>query len=914
MNKIFHFLCALIRSTELSYSDENIDDFFSSVNIDPALRTLLNGDAPVWLSLLRKTDANNKHPLTHMKEGLNWAQTLGDAARNGFKVIYTPINKNTWYDSTMSYYTTLLHKRIIGQTVFDTKIFNGNRYDTHFYAHCTKNMSGSFSIFGVNAADTVLDITAKLPFRSGTQFVEFILTVGVNGQVFLNGAEIIEPTVLTPLARSKLPGKSALLSMPAHSVAFWVFTGASIPECSSTEEISFDIDRPEEKTTSEQLLQELILETVARDEHKLDSENTSDDSDVNSIPRSKQSKANARQRRDTENKIEKHVEYNAIETNVNGASADDVNDGALDEQSRGKRFIGDANFANRLYNDIDDLKRAHLLAPFKNKMGIPSKRMKREINMLKNLFDKFELKKPVFNFQKPSLKLSARGLIPSISTVHDVLSPSVDQYNQEKKIFEPIENPELPTGDVHFEMMEHLAPANEYAASFADGSQVYQPYHATDVSSPVVSSPPLDIYNNGASVSAPVASIPSTYTPYPVAPNNYGELTEVDVKPEVVTAAPVQVVAPAAVAPIATPNIPPANVQPIQIPYVVKDLPPTWQVNLQNMERARQNLRQNLWPMSAVAAAAPATPLATTTTQHTQGNVVVQSYGPAMAIQPVQSGDDVEHVFFESRRRRRRAIDSRMNDEIEERIQNNLAMQPQPPTKNELRFAQDVDQIEFIDKMARLFDELEQRNQNTMQKSGSGLRKILASRRSDSRENDAPKKCKILSMAMEQQCLQSNDESESRPIFKRAAGNIMKRPMGVLKKIVEKVRSKSPFKKLREKRSIDYSSYEFDNENANSIDANTILKELDDEDLRKKYVYVQRYYLHPSTTTSTTTTAPMPTATTTQQTKTTENESDADNTELTVPRVRKILRTVNNQVNNFVNSVLGHVGSLWLLS
>lgn len=120
----------------MSYSDENVDDFFSTVNIDPALRTLLNGDAPVWLSLLKKGDADNKHPLVQMKEGLNWAQTLGDAARNGFKVIYTPINKKTWYESSISYYTTLLHKRIIGQTVFDTKIFTGNRYDTHFYAHC----------------------------------------------------------------------------------------------------------------------------------------------------------------------------------------------------------------------------------------------------------------------------------------------------------------------------------------------------------------------------------------------------------------------------------------------------------------------------------------------------------------------------------------------------------------------------------------------------------------------------------------------------------------------------------------------------------------------------------------------------------------------------------------------------------
>lgn len=212
------------RSIDLSYSDDNLDDFFSSLNVDAALRTILNGDRPVWLSLLQK-NTDPKNPLTQMKLGLNWAQTLGDAARNGFKAIYTPIDKRTWYEPSMSYYTTLLHKRIMGQIVFDTKMFSGNRFDSHFYAHCTKNMSGSFTIFGVNAGDSALDISAKLPFRSGTQFVEFVLTVGLNGKVYLNGAEIVEPTVLTPIPRTKMPGKGALLSMPAHSIAFWVFTG-----------------------------------------------------------------------------------------------------------------------------------------------------------------------------------------------------------------------------------------------------------------------------------------------------------------------------------------------------------------------------------------------------------------------------------------------------------------------------------------------------------------------------------------------------------------------------------------------------------------------------------------------------------------------------------------------------------------
>lgn len=659
-----------------------------------------------------------------------------------------------------------------------------------------------------------------------------------------------------------------------------MFTGASIPECASIEEISFDIDRPEEKTSSERLLQELILETTITKTH---------DSNDNSILRSEQSNnKNARNRRDTENSIDKHSEYNAIETND---GIDDVNGNALNEQPRGKRFINDVTLANRIYNDFDDMKRAHLLAPFKNKMGLPSKRMKREINMLKNLFDKFELRKPAFNFKTPSLKLSAKGLIPTISTVHDVLTPSADQF-KEKQIFEPIDNPDLPTGDVHFELTENLAPSNEYAASFADGNQVVHKF--SDGSASVPSSQSLDVYNAGVSASAPIAVSPQTYT-YPVAVNNYGELAEADVRPEIVTVTPAPTVAPQ-----------PANVQPVQpvqavhLPYVVKDLPPTWQVNLANMEKARQNLRQNFWPMSM----APATAAQNANT-NANVNVVpspVQSVAPAMAMH-IQPDDNVEHVFFESRRRRRRAIDSRMNDEIEERIQNAI----EKSTKSEQsarNYRQQSDQVdnEFFEKIARLIDDFEQ-NRSSMLKN-TGLRRRFAMRRSSSLENDVPKKCKVLSMAMEQQCLQS-DDSESRPIFKRAAGSTLQRPLSVFKKIVEKVKSnvQTPFKKLREKRSIDYSLNEIDDENLNSI-VPKVLKAEDVENTPKKFIHERRYSPKSSLT-----------STTTQQTRTSKNDAkDAAEQSDQKTEVRKLLRTVNSHVNRFVNSVLGHVGSLWLLS
>lgn len=377
-----------------------------------------------------------------MKQGLNWAQTLGDAAKNGFKVVYSPINTkhtNRWNEPSLSYYTTLLHKRAIGQTVFDTKVFNGN-FDAKFYAHCTRNMSGSFTMFGVNAGDSKLDVTARLPFKSGTEYLEFILTVSPNGKVHLNGHEIIEPSILAPIARSKLPGKATLLSMPAHSVGFWVFTRASIPECASTEPVSFEVNTANRmKTSAEHLLQELILETITRNK----ADNTANESNENAIRRTKR---HAIIKKEFNNEILKEVENNGI------AIDDDFS-----EQPRSKRFIltkqpRGGKLANLIYSDIDDIKRRNIMVPYKPKLNLSvSKRSKR--NVLERLMEKFDAKKPTLTLKKPTLRLGS-SLIPPIRTVHDIFQPNP----VEKQIFTSVENPNLPSGEnlVNFFFFKNL--------------------------------------------------------------------------------------------------------------------------------------------------------------------------------------------------------------------------------------------------------------------------------------------------------------------------------------------------------------------------------------------------------------------------------------------------------------------------
>lgn len=797
-----------------------------------------------------------------MKQGLNWAQILGDAAKNGFKVIYSPINKNTWYEPSMSYYTTLLHRRIIGQTVFDTKMFNGNRFDSHFYAHCTKNMSGSFTLFGVNAAESSLDITAKLPFRSGTEFKEFILTVGVNGKVFLNGAEIIEPTVLTAVEKYKLPGKGALLSMPAHSVAFWVFTGANIPECESTDIISFETEQIQQRTSSELLLQQLIVESVTNTNEGASTASAEE----NTITRSKRHAISkkggfvSRIRRDVENAIDKHSEYNAIEMDEVDAEA----------QTRDKRFIGDGKIANSIYNELDDLKRRSL-APFKIKLL--SRRMKRDINMLKNLFDKFDLKKSAFNFKTPTLRLGSKSLIPTISTVHDVLNPGT----VEKRLFDPVENPELPSGDVHFEIAEAVTEPNEYAAALNAANQIVERTPAV-----IATGPSFDTYAN-VGFAPPTAVINSVVSNAVPLSASLGELTEIDAKPDIVTAASIQNVAPIP-APVPAQH---------QIQFVVNDLPPTWKVNRENMEKARNNLRQNLWPMSMnVAQNANPKPIA--------------AFLPNVA--QIQSIQPDENAFFESKRRRRRAIDSKMNEEIEKRVQrgDTGAMQ------HENQLGEAFGQVEFLDKILRLIDDLE-RNQNSVLRGGNGigLRKMLAIRRAEASENGSPKKCKILSMAMEKQCLET--ESQPKTLFKRAIENKRnKKPNGPLKKLIAKIKETAEkplqFRSRRSVKDIDESMQS----NENSI--NSILKEYNSEDVEympRKMPVLHNYARVTKSETIPTSTPRTTTTTTTTAATTTTTEVNVRGASKTKEHVKKLWQAIKGSADSISNLVARQIGSVW---
>lgn len=835
---------------------------------------------PVWLTLTHlnrdSSASNEKCYMSCLVKGLKWAQILGDASRSGFEMVYAPIDQYEWFKSSLTYYTTLLHKRLMGKTVLDTKIMpNGNHAEPHVYSHCTRNMSGAFTIFGVNTVDTRTKVLAKMPpMRAGIEYMEYVLTVNsANGKVQLNGYDIVDGMPLNPIIRTKRVNKPAFLSMPPHSVSFWVFTKATLPEC----ERAHDADRTRSprlgKTSSEQLLQELIREEISRDEQL----------ERNSIERSK---STGRVRRDIHNHIAKEQKLNTINRNVNGNEngIQKRNRRSIDGHVAAARLRRSGNLKNLIYNEMDLMKRRHIHLPFVAKMdvAIGSKRSKRHINALSRLLEKFELKKPSFNFKPSSFKLGSAA-IPPITAVHDIYSVT----SAERKVFNSMENPELPAGDVHFDV-EELAngaalPAN---ANYNNGAENV----AADVQAvPIVNEHihgmaqeglnaqvPPEVYYESLFGDAPLPQTPPPPQPYnhpaPIVVHpqqNYDELWEIDAAqyPSMPSLAPKQSTQ-AQESAINT-----------NIDFVVKELQPTWQQNQENLQKARNTL-QKFYPPSL------------------GGSSKISSLLPNVARpQNIRSPffDSAERRFFETRRRRRRSIKLDMNDEIEQRVQQMAAKHSHAKESGEDNDLDDaIDKLSILDRALKIVTDFD-RKQNSKQKTDftritEDLTKLsqMVAQRLDNVSSQTPrptnddnlqKRCKILSKSMEQRCL-SEPVIPLMALFKHENEDKAKKPTGPIKKLLAKVKENQ-----RHKRSI---AEPIDNILSNEIRLNEIPLESFGEKKPIGINFVKAKYV--------------PRENRSAQEKLNDSPKE---------RVPKVLRIVCATVNQVVDTVVKHLASFW---
>lgn len=778
------------RSLESLHPEKSVDNVFDESAVDIALDTILSSDTPVWLTLAQ---LNNQTSATNsLAKGLNWARTLGDASRIGFKMIYAPIDQQEWFEPTLSYYTTLLHKRLMGRTVLDSNLLNGNQFNTHMYTHCTPNSNGAFVIYGVNMADSEANVQAKMPpIRSGSDYKEYVLTVNqYSGKVQLNGIDIVEGRPLIPINKPKRLALPAHLSLPARSVGFWVFSNAELPACErNLDEEPLRLPTLP-KTSSEELLQLLIREDIQRD----------DDMEKNPISRMRVD--GHRMRRSVPNAIEKEHKINSIQQNAH------VNDNEIHKRDR--RSIDDDMAAarsrradNLLLNEFEAMKQQQINLPFAAKMDTATglKRPKRQIgNALTRLMEKIELKKPSFNLKPPTFKLPQIAL-PPITAVHDIYPPN----SAERRVFHSVENPNLPAGDVHFDFEEMANgapnPANanyEPQPQNGPGPINREIQEVPMVNDPVRDGMPEDLnvpntpdqYYESLFGDAPIALTPPPLVqPYhhmppaemgPPPPARYEELWEMDAAqmPPMPSLAPKQ---------SNQPQEAPVNTN---IDFVVKETQPTWQKNQENLQKARESLQKFYPPASKISS----------------------------LLMNVARPQNFRSPFFDStetRRRRRRSIDAEMNEEIERRVKELGVKRPQAKDSGEYNNLDSaIEKLSILDRALKIVAEMdrsEHRESETdfgkisteLKKLGeivaqnAGSAALLPPPPSTSNDIELHKQCKIMSKSMEQRCLRE----PARPfvtLMKHVTDTTAKKVAGPIKKLLSRVQANQ-----RNKRSAD---------------------------------------------------------------------------------------------------------------
>lgn len=247
---------------------------------DSLVRFFSRASIPTWLTLKPSKSVEPKSICDQacILDGLTWAINLGENSKHGFDVIFKPISEQSHISTNLEYYITKLYKNMIGRKVFDVKLLSGDR-GVNFYSYCTKNMSGSITMLAINTADEQMKITTKIGFRNaGNEIMQYILTIS-DGNILLNNEKLTQDTLIDPFIKYKRLRRPLVLSLPPYSVGFFIFPKADIFECMEADYEDIDVEdklsdashKPNnilskiKASTTDRLLEQLIKENLKKD-------------------------------------------------------------------------------------------------------------------------------------------------------------------------------------------------------------------------------------------------------------------------------------------------------------------------------------------------------------------------------------------------------------------------------------------------------------------------------------------------------------------------------------------------------------------------------------------------------------------------------------------------------------------------
>ncbi|KAL2746427.1 MATH and LRR domain-containing protein PFE0570w-like [Vespula maculifrons] len=240
------------------------DQFLSDNN---NLYKIIERDAankPLWIAESKYEKSKNQ-----FLGALAWANRLGNIAKLGIQVLMRqPADLSK---PTPDYWVSVLHKKLVGREVLDTRIQVGNKSHVHFYVQCTKASAiyekGALTIFGINL--TPMKIRANLKDLKIKSLHEYVLTPGFDAEnrmfsesVLLNGKPLsffneTELPEFEPVISNDEKGLS--MELPSGGIGFWVVPNQKMRFC-------MDHEVQEENLVERTLKKELQKSQIKRNE------------------------------------------------------------------------------------------------------------------------------------------------------------------------------------------------------------------------------------------------------------------------------------------------------------------------------------------------------------------------------------------------------------------------------------------------------------------------------------------------------------------------------------------------------------------------------------------------------------------------------------------------------------------------
>ncbi|XP_055679681.1 uncharacterized protein LOC129787881 [Lutzomyia longipalpis] len=197
-----------------------------------------------------------------VSEGLRWAEELGEMANRGFSNVFRTVGRTDFLYKNFADHIDEIYHKLMGPIVLNVKPM-GEESSGKIHAQCSKEYPKGVVLMAVNTAEKSLKVKAKFPELKLGKMIKEVVLRPENDRIYLNNHLLNGTSAHTAsVDLEKLtPDEMLCLTVPPRSVAFWEIPGANATICTEIEDLKLKPkSRQPVDSSMSKLLQELIQE------------------------------------------------------------------------------------------------------------------------------------------------------------------------------------------------------------------------------------------------------------------------------------------------------------------------------------------------------------------------------------------------------------------------------------------------------------------------------------------------------------------------------------------------------------------------------------------------------------------------------------------------------------------------------